>query len=1223
VRAVAGAAFDHLRSASSSGAAKSLGGALGALGGFVGGLGAAAAEIRAGYHARGRETVVANDGALRRDDPGSEASAAASSAGFPPELPRAVAASALADAASAFFERATSASDADATRAREILALAPEFSASSDERDERNASDGAAFRRLRALRDASVATTLMLRFGVDLAPGGRGALRPELDVARQVERCLDESGGGGDEGGASREATATANVHPEAGVEGEGVEGEGVEGEGVEGGVFGGFFFPGGAASARARETKPPWARADELARIAEALTGAKEYVSHSSKASASASSSLAARKRLAALDATTACARRAFAAGSVAVAASLGSRLAALGHAPAWDVAAALVFAAEADDPPGAGDAVGGERAVRAMHAFATLAAPARRLPDLVEAWQSLEAKRLARAAEEAANAKANKNKNENAARGRGRGIVRGGEGGREEKEEEKEKEKEEQRDAGFAARDERKSAAAFSAARSETLRRAAPGVGASAWLRPRLRAFAEGPLPGLLAAVEADDDAKDADDESFSSAEDTLPEDAPSEDAPSGTPPEPDHPLRAPAASAALALAYGLGALDAAPSDAVFEPIAVAETVAFARENARSSDASSTSDASAIIPASSASSHFSVPLGRLATLGSASSARRVVERAALEAGGPEEERVVLALGARAFELRAVDPRDPDARRRAAANTARAKSHSYSRSDEEATDAEKSARDATEGREGLEGLESGLEGRSGSLGSEVASSEVAAMRSLRGRLAAREDAAFAVGILGSDRVDVDAFVADDPAGTRVAVVFALADHAAGHGHGRGHERDDAADRGGGPTSSDSGSGSGSDSSEHVFLRALAMARAYGANETDVAARRLGGAVLRSARRRRGVGSDASSNADGSFEVGSKTSGADAAALGAARRDPARASARFRSDVWPALVASDARASAFAAYYDVLANAHEGGVDANDPNVPRVTLVRHDAEGREGAASLEETRLRFARAAAAASAFAVVFDAADGAALRFAALAGPDGGAPERTHGGALGSLVAVSDALAARARATRALPSVEDVEALERAAATLPRLRFDASALFLAAASATLAPGPLSSSGPAALSSGGGGGGRGAGAGAGGARPSPRGGAARRGSWRAPGTPNTSGWSRGGPRSAPATRSERGPRRRLLCRARRRRRLPRAPPRGRRSGKPTPIATSPGSRRPRDELSRSAVRAPGVFVRGRGAPVASRRRGGGVRIASGRARKRKRGGRF
>ena len=199
VRAVAGAAFDHLRSASSSGAAKSLGGALGALGGFVGGLGAAAAEIRAGYHARGRETVVANDGALRRDDPGSEASGGASSAGFPPELPRAVAASALADAASAFFERATSASDADATRAREILALAPEFSASSDERDERNASDGAAFRRLRALRDASVATTLMLRFGVDLAPGGRGALRPELDVARQVERCLDESGGGGDE----------------------------------------------------------------------------------------------------------------------------------------------------------------------------------------------------------------------------------------------------------------------------------------------------------------------------------------------------------------------------------------------------------------------------------------------------------------------------------------------------------------------------------------------------------------------------------------------------------------------------------------------------------------------------------------------------------------------------------------------------------------------------------------------------------------------------------------------------------------------------------------------------------------------------------------------------------------------------------------------------------------------------------------------------------------
>ena len=144
-------------------------------------------------------------------------------------------------------------------------------------------------------------------------------------------------------------------------------------------------------------------------------------------------------------------------------------------------------------------------------------------------------------------------------------------------------------------------------------------------------------------------------------------------------------------------------------------------------------------------------------------------------------------------------------------------------------------------------------------------------------MRSLRGRLAAREDAAFAVGVLGSDRVDVDAFVANDPAGPRVAVVFALADHAAGHGHGR----DDAADRGGGPTSSDSGSGSGSDSdlSENVFLRALAMARAYGANETDVAARRLGGAVLRSARRRRGVGSDASSNADGSFEVGSKTSG--------------------------------------------------------------------------------------------------------------------------------------------------------------------------------------------------------------------------------------------------------------------------------------------------------------------------------------------------------
>ena len=286
------------------------------------------------------------------------------------------------------------------------------------------------------------------------------------------------------------------------------------------------------------------------------------------------------------------------------------------------------------------------------------------------------------------------------------------------------------------------------------------------------------------------------------------------------------------------------------------------------------------------------------------MATLGSASSARRVVERAALEAGGPEEERVVLALGARAFELRAVDPRDPDARRRAAANTARAKSHSYSRSDEEATDAEKSARDATEGREGLEGLESGLEGGSGSFGSEVASSEVAAMRSLRGRLAAREDAAFAVGILGSDRVDVDAFVADDPAGTRVAVVFALADHAAGHGHGR----DDAADRGGGPTSSDSGSGSGSGSSEHVFLRALAMARAYGANETDVAARRLGGAVLRSARRRRGVGSDASSNADGSFEVGSKTSGGDAAALGAARRDRARprpGSGRTSGRRWP------------------------------------------------------------------------------------------------------------------------------------------------------------------------------------------------------------------------------------------------------------------------------------------------------------------------------
>ena len=277
--------------------------------------------------------MVANDGAsLRRDDPGSsEASGAASSAGFPPELPRAVAASALADAASAFFERATSASDADATRAREILALAPEFSASSDERDERNASDGAAFRRLRALRDASVATTLMLRFGVDLAPGGRGALRPELDVARQVERCLDEKGGGGDES-ASREATATANVHPEAGV-----EGEGVEGEGVEGGVFGGFFFPGGAASARARETKPPWARADELARIAEALTGAKEYVSHSSKASAS--SSLAARKRLAALDATTACVAARCAAPSPSR--PLGSRLAALGHAPAWDVAA------------------------------------------------------------------------------------------------------------------------------------------------------------------------------------------------------------------------------------------------------------------------------------------------------------------------------------------------------------------------------------------------------------------------------------------------------------------------------------------------------------------------------------------------------------------------------------------------------------------------------------------------------------------------------------------------------------------------------------------------------------------------------------------------------------------------------------------------------------------------------------------------------------------
>ena len=53
------------------------------------------------------------------------------------------------------------------------------------------------------------------------------------------------------------------------------------------------------------------------------------------------------------------------------------------------------------------------------------------------------------------------------------------------------------------------------------------------------------------------------------------------------------------------------------------------------------------------------------------------------------------------------------------------------------------------------------------------------------------------------------------------------------------------------------------------------------------------------------------------------------------------------------------------------------------------------------------------------------------------------------------------------------------------------------------------------------------------------------------------------------------------------------------------------------------GRDRPRDELSRSAVRAPGVFVRGRGAPVASRRRGGGVRVASGRARKRKRGGRF
>jgi hypothetical protein len=230
---------------------------LGALGGFVGGLGAAAAEIRAGYHARGRETVVANDGAAaRRDDPGSEASGGASSAGFPPELPRDVAASALADAASAFFERAKSASDANATRAREILALAPE-KAFSDERDERNASsssDGAAFRRLRALRDASVATTLMLRFGVDLAPGGRGALRPELDVARQVERCLDEKSGG-DEGGASREATATANVHPEAGVEGEGVEGGGANRRGVDGRegicvafVEGfGFFFSRGA----------------------------------------------------------------------------------------------------------------------------------------------------------------------------------------------------------------------------------------------------------------------------------------------------------------------------------------------------------------------------------------------------------------------------------------------------------------------------------------------------------------------------------------------------------------------------------------------------------------------------------------------------------------------------------------------------------------------------------------------------------------------------------------------------------------------------------------------------------------------------------------------------------------------------------------------------------------------------------------------------------------
>ena len=127
--------------------------------------------IRAGYHARGRETVVANDGALRRDDPGSEASGGASKRGFP-GLP------ARRGRRWRTRRRRFRARDVGVGRRRdageEILAPAPEFSASSNERDERNASDGARFV-VRALRGPSAATT-MFRFG-RIRPGTRRAAR--------------------------------------------------------------------------------------------------------------------------------------------------------------------------------------------------------------------------------------------------------------------------------------------------------------------------------------------------------------------------------------------------------------------------------------------------------------------------------------------------------------------------------------------------------------------------------------------------------------------------------------------------------------------------------------------------------------------------------------------------------------------------------------------------------------------------------------------------------------------------------------------------------------------------------------------------------------------------------------------------------------------------------------------------------------------------------------